>query len=424
MPNKEVYILTNFDSPRLQYVLNELFCRRLGLTPILIFHLSQYINEAPLIVYGDFECHFKHLRLKNWDFLHRHTIEGLDNKITLSSNYENVDPLTASFLLLSRYEEYLPHKKNDLNSYPFQNSLAFKNQMLQLPLVDIWTSQIAIALEKLFYGIEITYLKAKKTLTVDVDIAYAYKGRSTTRTILAIGQQLVKLNFKGLTQRFNVWKKLEVDPYDNYETLFKDGKSYDEVLFFFPAGKNDKFNRHIPIENPIMKKLLKTIPAYIEIGLHPIKQKNKNLKGLIYEKETLTNISQKTINKSRQHYLDFDLPNTFNQLLEAEIKEDYSIGYNEINGFRAGTCQSFNFFNLITNEVTELLCNPLIVMDATYIYSQKISIENAIEETIRLYEICKKYNGNFIIDFHNNHIQNSHPWHPYYLQIQQYLKKN
>ncbi|MFI5132468.1 MAG: DUF7033 domain-containing protein, partial [Chitinophagales bacterium] len=48
------------------------------------------------------------------------------------------DILAASFYLLSRYEEYLPHSKDKYGRYAHENSLAYKEKFLNLPLVNIW----------------------------------------------------------------------------------------------------------------------------------------------------------------------------------------------------------------------------------------------------------------------------------------------
>jgi hypothetical protein len=39
---------------------------------------------------------------------------------------------------MSRYEEYLPHKKDIYGRYAHENSLAFKENFLHLPLINIW----------------------------------------------------------------------------------------------------------------------------------------------------------------------------------------------------------------------------------------------------------------------------------------------
>ena len=48
------------------------------------------------------------------------------------------DVFAASFYLVSRYEEYLPHKTDDLGRFDFNASLAFQNNFLQKPVVNYW----------------------------------------------------------------------------------------------------------------------------------------------------------------------------------------------------------------------------------------------------------------------------------------------
>ena len=48
------------------------------------------------------------------------------------------DIFAASFYLLSRYEEYLPHKKDMYGRFAYENSLAYNEKFLHLPLINIW----------------------------------------------------------------------------------------------------------------------------------------------------------------------------------------------------------------------------------------------------------------------------------------------
>ena len=48
------------------------------------------------------------------------------------------DIFSASFYLLSRYEEYLPHVKDEFGRFPASESLAFKKDFIKSPVVDIW----------------------------------------------------------------------------------------------------------------------------------------------------------------------------------------------------------------------------------------------------------------------------------------------
>ena len=60
------------------------------------------------------------------------------------------DIFSAVFYLLSRYEEWLPHKKDMYGRYAHEISLAFKEGFLNLPLINIWLEDFKKALKKKF----------------------------------------------------------------------------------------------------------------------------------------------------------------------------------------------------------------------------------------------------------------------------------
>src|SRR5215831_14748890 len=58
------------------------------------------------------------------------------------------DIFAASFYLLSRYEEYLPHSKDMYGRYAFENSLAYRENFLNLPLINIWMQYLNSELKR------------------------------------------------------------------------------------------------------------------------------------------------------------------------------------------------------------------------------------------------------------------------------------
>src|SRR5438309_5085979 len=51
------------------------------------------------------------------------------------------DIFAASFYLITRYEEYLPHKLDRYGRFAHENSLPFNEGFLKLPLINIWLQQ-------------------------------------------------------------------------------------------------------------------------------------------------------------------------------------------------------------------------------------------------------------------------------------------
>ena len=113
-------------------------------------------------------------------------------------------------------------------------------------------------------------------------------------------------------------------------------------------------------------------------------------------------IIKRKITSSRQHYLKLRLPETYDQLIQNGIEKDYTIGYHDTYGFRAGTCNSFLFFNLEKNETTNLRLFPFAIMEGTLDDVMKLDV-NASKKIISdlITEVCK-HNGLFIPLWHNS----------------------
>jgi hypothetical protein len=146
------------------------------------------------------------------------------------------------------------------------------------------------------------------------------------------------------------------------------------------------------------------------IGIHPSYKSNANEFQLHNEIERLESILQKHISSSRQHYLVLSLPKTYQTLIEQEIEHDYTMGYGDLCGYRAGTARSHHWFNLITNQITKLRVHPFIYMDGTLNEHMKLSPEGAQEKIVELFMETKKFGGDFIFLWHNDTIGDYGHW--------------
>jgi hypothetical protein len=96
------------------------------------------------------------------------------------------------------------------------------------------------------------------------------------------------------------------------------------------------------------------------------------------------------------------LPQTFQYLIKAGIKEDFSMGYGTINGFRASVASPFYWYDLEKEETTYLLLHPFCYMEANSFFEQKFSPAQALEEMRYYFQQVKKVNGTFISIWHNS----------------------
>lgn len=313
------------------------------------------------------------------------------------------DIFAASFYLLSRYEEYLPHKKDSYGRYAYENSLAFRENFLHLPLINIWVNDFRQALTNKFPKLTTHHSQFTFLPTYDIDIAWSYLHKGRRRTLGAILKSLISFNWSAAKERIKVLKGLKQDPYDAYEWLHGMHWQYNLAphYFFLIAKKNSRYDKNIlPSKRP-MKYLIQSHNQY-EVGIHPSWKSGDDPEKLKQEISTLQNILGRKITSSRQHYIRFSLPDTFRELINAGIEKDFSMGYGSINGFRSSVASPFYWYDLEKDEPTKLLLYPFCFMDANSFFEQKFSAEQAFEELKNYYQAVRSVNGMLITIWHNN----------------------
>ena len=314
------------------------------------------------------------------------------------------DIFAASFYLLSRYEEYLPHQKDMYGRYAYENSLAFKENFLHLPLINIWLSNFEKTLREKFPQFTIHHSPFTFLPTYDIDIAYSYRSKSFIRNAGGILKSMVNGQLPMIGERIKVLRGKMKDPYDSYEWMDKLHEQYNlqPRYFFLIPYKNSIYDKNILPDKKDLQQLIKQHAGKYTVGIHPSWQSGDDPFLIKKEIETLENISGKKINSSRQHYIRFTLPQTFRYLIDAGIKEDFSMGYGSINGFRASVASPFYWYDLEKDKATDLLLYPFCYMEANSFYEQKFSTEQSLREMIQYYTIVRSVNGTFISIWHNN----------------------
>ena len=116
------------------------------------------------------------------------------------------------------------------------------------------------------------------------------------------------------------------------------------------------------------------------------------------------------IRRSRQHYLRVSLPETYQNLIDLEIKEDYSMGYASHTGFRAGTCTPFYFYDLDFEIQTPLKVFSFALIDTTLNDYMKLTPKQSLGKIRDLKNEVKAVNGVFITVFHNESLSNYQRW--------------
>ena len=320
------------------------------------------------------------------------------------------DFFSAIFWMITRYEEHNSSEFDNHNRFPAKNSFAFKNNFLEIPVVDVWVNELAKIIGQVLPGF-IPNQQFSILNTIDVDNAFAYKGKDFARKIGAFSRDLLKGKLAENKKRRDVLTGNETDPYDTYEYIKAQTHSKNiETIFFHLVGEKAKHDRNIKVDSAEYKKLLGELKVWSKQGLHPSYASNSIDGRIKEEKSWLEKSVEVSVNSSRQHFLMMRFPKTYADLVQAGITNDYSMGFADEIGFRAGTSRSFYFFNLQSNQEMPLLVHPFCLMDGTLRDYLKLGIEESKTRIIKMVQLLKKMNLRYIAIWHNETLSETNGW--------------
>lgn len=359
--------------------------------------------------------------VKATGLLHETELEQFDVSVSklgdtpiFYSNGDHVlgfDVFSAVFFLVTRYEEYWPHKQDKHGRFTAEESIAFKNNFLDQPVVNVWCYQLFNWLKEK-YGDKVVDCRSYTFLpTIDVDSAFAYKRKGPIRLMGGLAKALIQFDVDEVKARIKTMLGSQQDPLDVFEYLLSLQKEYGhKTLFFFLVADYGLNDKNVPIYSREFQALIKHINDYAEVGLHPSYASNSQTEKLPLELSRIAETTHMPVFQSRQHFLVFNMPQTFRRLLEAGITSEYSMGYPDKPGFRASTCNPYPFYDLELEQETNLMIHPFSLMEATYKYYLPEDLTAFEQEIKRQVELIKSLKGEFCPLWHNDSISEMKEW--------------
>lgn len=321
------------------------------------------------------------------------------------------DLFSSIFWLLSRHEEYTCTTRDLHDRFPVAESVLFKENLLQRPIVEEQIRWFEKVLSNHFSHYTIAEKKPVLLLTVDIDHAWAFKNKSPWVKTASWLKTLVSFNLTDLKNKIRVARGKEKDPYDTYDDLMflLNGKTVSKMMFFLLANRS-KFDRNISYNHPEMVRLIQRMSENFSIGIHPGYASHLNQEAFNTESQRLSLISGEKNTRSRFHYLRFKLPQSYRIAQNAGIREEHSMGHAADTGFRAGTCFPFYFYDLEEEKQGELLVYPMHIMDGTLNEYLRLTPEQAKLRSRQLWDEVVKYGGFLSVLWHNETINDSSKW--------------
>jgi len=413
-------VYTHKITPRLRYVFKQVCTRILGISVDFTTGIEEFIAHNSL------KMSYTRQPLGNEIFVKCHELlfeQGLSDveinvhdwdqtKCFFPTNEKSslpYDIFAASFYLLCRYEEYLPHVKDEYGRFTASESLAFKSGFLNQPVVDIWAYKFKEVLQEQFKAFEFPIKKYNVQPIIDVPMAYYFRQKGLLRSIGGTLNDLIRLKFKRFYHRYLVLAGFKRDPYDTFKWIINKQKtSKFKFIVFFLIGDYSTYDKNISVNKKKFVSLIKSVADYCKVGLKASFFALHDFDILKKEKKKMESIVNYELEASRNSFSKINLPESYRNLIELEIREDYTMGYLNQLGFRAGTCTPFLFFDLDYEVQTPLLIYPFHCIDFALLKRQ--SFLDKKEDLQRLIQQVKQVNGLFTPVFHNYTFGDEERW--------------
>lgn len=358
-------------TPRIDYSFKHICTRILGVKVKFTSVIEEFISfDGPKLSYGK-QPMGNEFFIQSFGLL---TETGFEDQDIQVQSWENTscffavsdksalpfDIFSAAFYLLSRYEEYVPHLKDELRRFPATESLAFQKGFLHEPVVDIWAYKFKTALEEHFTTLDFSTNSFQVHHLLDASEPFKYAQRGFLRNFAGYANDLIKLRIKELYRRTKVLLRLRKDPSDQFTWVINTSRTTGTALtVFFMLGEGYTFTQDFNSKRKRIRSLMKFVSDYHEIGLTFSFHSLDDYEKLKQEKKEMEELTHRSLNVSLNNQFLANLPHSYRNLLELEIASDCTMCYPNHLGFRAGTCTPFLFYDLDYEIKTPLIVRPV-----------------------------------------------------------------
>ena len=421
----EILIYVSKITNRLFYIIELILKEELGISFKFTTDKEKYLShEGPKMHYGKSPLENDNgLFLQSVNLLFERDIADQDVKLCKYNDTKAIFPvfndnsilpfdvLAASFYIITRYEEYLPHVSDQYNRFQPQDSILYKMETFETPIINVWAKELGEIITSKYPDIQLKKKIFKFIPTYDIDAAWAYRNKGLFRTTAAFLRDALVFNTDEIKRRYEVLTKKRIDPFDTFDYQIELQKELKlKPLYFILCGDYNTNDKNISIRNKEFQELIKHIGDYALVGIHPSFSSYLQKDVIKDEIKRLSEVLNRDVTMSRQHFLRLSLPKSYQILNELDITDDYTMGYASQAGFRAGYADTFAFFDLENDTKTKLNIHPFALMDGTMRDYLDLDVHESFDKAKKLVDEVKKVNGTFILLWHNETLSGEKRW--------------
>lgn len=308
-------------------------------------------------------------------------------------NEIHFDVIASVFYLISRYEEYLPAVHDPHGRYASFQSVASQYDFLDIPMVNRYIDWLARWLTSQFKTLDIKPPKGRALFTFDIDHPFYSQGISIQKKITR--------------QLRDLFSNTERDKFDTFDFIHSAIDTLDARYFVLCPKEPSKNDHFVLREDTVFTDLIRSLSQKINMGIHP-SYFSIDYKLISSEIQWLESKIGNDVFTSRFHYLRFKIEQLIAAYKNTRIKDDFSMAYGNISGFRSSTSFPYYFFDLQKNRKTELKIWTPCIMDSTYEYYRgNDKKELFLAKTKQYIREIKQYGGTFTPIFHNDILSHS-----------------
>lgn len=322
-----------------------------------------------------------------------------------------IDIIAATVFMLSRWEEIGATEHDKYGRFPSTASVAYKQGFLDRPIIDEYAQILRAWVQELNPAWRPRSHTFSVKLSHDIDWVAPYP--SWSHGLRHLVGDVIKRRDLGqawATQRKLLSSVLQPDSTPQMQGVYQLAEYSKQAglssTFNFMAAEHSAFDGgYDPAAASVRKCVDFLTESGHEIGFHPSYYTLNNLSKLQAEKtrfeRAITSSAGGAIKGGRQHYLRFQVPDTWRQWAEIKMSYDSTLGYADHEGFRCGTCHPFTVFDFEQDQELPLVEIPLIVMEETLRSYRSMNIDEAHQRIIQLAKVCRSVGGTFTLLWHN-----------------------
>lgn len=324
------------------------------------------------------------------------------------------DPLASVFFCCVRWEELQSQGEKNTKFRDkhgrFRGAVcaAYTHNMLKTPLVENLAHAIATELNipKELYDTDYTFEP-----TIDIDIAYAFKGRGLFHNVLAAIRDIVFFRWGDLQNRIDVYMGA-VDPYFTYDWLTKIHEQVRLQTRFFILYAEYKKPHDLPVHKEDLDSLISYLVKSSLVSWHPSYEASSSVLKFAKEKKSFENNGIEGGNNTeivRTHFL-MGEQSSWRNFVDTGIKHDYSMGYADQVGFRSGMSKPYPAYDLATEQPLDLMIHPFAVMDSTLKSYLQLDTSEALSTVSQLADSVREVGGVMVTVWHNTSVSDHGIW--------------